>query len=169
MRKLIEKAIESIFTVSGFVTSIVIILVVFFLFSGGINLFRSDAVEEGYILAVNYENPVNVLSPMDLKEIFDHEQTNWKKFGGRDEEILVFRINDIYNYFSDEELGEELEFVPEKISQLVEENEGIIAFIPVEFVSADFSGKEIDAGNITVSDVFGGKEWLPTAIHKNQQ
>jgi phosphate transport system permease protein len=163
LRRFFEKLIENIFTISGFATSIVIVLVVVFLFSGGINLFRSKAVEEGHILAVNYANPVNMLSPNDLKEIFDGEKTNWKQFGGNNEEIVIFRINDITNYFSEEELGENFEFVPQKISQLVDENEGIIAFIPVEFVAEDFSGKEIDAGNITVSDVFSGKEWLPTA------
>jgi phosphate transport system permease protein len=163
LRKFFEKTIESLFTVSGFVTSIVIVLVVVFLFSGGISLFRAKAVEDGHIVAVNYENPVNMLTPMDLKEIFDLEKTNWKAFGGKDEEILVFRINDIGNYFTDEELGEELEFVPQKISQLVDENEGIIAFLPQEFIAEDFSGKEIDCGNISISDVFTGKEWLPTA------
>ena len=163
VKKFFERTIESIFTLSGFVTSIVIILLVFFLFSGGINLFRTKAVENGHVLAVNYANPVNVLSPAELKEIFDHEKTNWKEFGGKDEEILVFRINDITNYFSEEELGEDFEFAPNKISQLVEENEGIIAFVPVEFIVEDFCGKEIDGGNIAVLDVFGGKEWLPTA------
>ena len=45
----------------------------------------------------------------------------------------------------------------------MEENEGIIAFVPMEFIAEDFCGKEIDGGNIAISDVFGGKEWLPTA------
>ncbi len=163
VRKFLEKIIESLFTVSGFVTSIVIILVVIFLFSGGINLFRSQAIEEGYIVAVNSTNPVNKLSPMELKSIFDLEEINWKKFGGKDEEILVFRLGDLTNYFPEEELGEELEFVPDKISQLVQENSGIIAFVPQEYIAGNFSGKEIDAGNIKFSDVFAGKEWIPTA------
>jgi len=163
VRRFFEKTVESIFTISGFVTSIVIVLVVVFLFSGGINLFRSQAVEEGYAAAVNYANPIDKLSPTDLKDIFDYEKTNWEEFGSFDEEILVFRLNDITNYFTDEELGEDFEFVPARISQLIEENRGIIAFIPKEYVSENFNGKEIDGGNITVSDVFTGKEWLPTA------
>ena len=163
MRKIFEKTIESIFTISGLTTSIVIVLVVFFLFSGGINLFRSQAIEEGYVVAVHFSNPIDKLSPSELKDIFDHEKTNWEEFGGTNEEILVFRLNDITNYFSDEELGEDFEFVPARISQLIEENKGIIAFIPKDYVSENFSGKEIDGGNIKVSDVFSGKEWLPTA------
>ena len=163
MRKIFEKIVESIFTISGFVTSIVIVLVVVFLFSGGINLFRSQAIEEGYVVAVHYSNPIDKLSPSELKDIFDHEKTNWQQFGGLEEEIIVFRLNDITNYFSDEELGEEFEFVSARISQLLEENRGIVAFIPKEYVSENFSGKEIDGGNIKFSDVFTGKEWLPTA------
>ena len=163
MRKFLEKLIEGIFTVSGLITSIVIILVVVFLFSGGINIFRSQAIEEGYVVAVHSSNPIETLSPADLKTIFDHEKSNWIEFGGKDEEIIVFRLNDISNYFTDEELGEDFEFVSDRISQLITENSGIIAFIPKEYVSENFSGKEIDGGKIAFSDVFGGKEWLPTA------
>ncbi|MCL1849821.1 MAG: phosphate ABC transporter permease subunit PstC, partial [Bacteroidetes bacterium] len=138
-------------------------LVVIFLFSGGVNTFRSQTIEEGYVVAIHASNPIETLSPQDLKDIFDHEKTNWIAFSGQDEDIIVFRLNDISNYFTDEELGENFEFVPDKISQLINENRGIIAFIPKEYVSENFSGKEIDSGNITFSDLFGGKEWLPTA------
>ena len=163
MKKFLERVVESIFTISGFVTSIVIVLVVFFLFSGGITLFRSQAIEGGYVVAVHADNPINALSPTELKDIFDHEKTNWEQFGWINEEILVFRLNDITHYFSDEELGEEFEFVHDRISQLLEENKGMIAFIPKEYASGRFSGNEIDAGNISFSDVFTGKDWLPTA------
>jgi phosphate transport system permease protein len=163
VKKILEKIVERIFTISGFVTSIVIVVVVIFLFSGGIHLFKSPAIEAGYIIAVHPSNPVNKLSATELKSIFDIEKDNWKDFGGKDEEILVFRLGDITNYFAEEELGEALEFVPDKISQLIKENKGIIAFIPEEYVLGDFSGKKIDAGKISLSDVFAGKDWMPVA------
>jgi phosphate transport system permease protein len=163
VRNRAEKLVESLFTISGFVTSIVIVLVVVFLFSGGVHLFRSPSIEHGYVVAVNADNPIDRLSPAELKSIFDYEQTNWQQFGGADEEILVFRLNDITNYFSEEDLGENFEFVSERISQLISENQGIIAFIPQEYAGENFSGKEIDGGTISLSEVFGGKEWLPTA------
>jgi phosphate transport system permease protein len=163
VRKILEKIVESIFTVSGFVTSIVIVVVVIFLFSGGIHLFNTPSIEAGYTIVVHPSNPVNNLSAVDLKSIFDMEKTNWKDFDGKDEEILVFRLGDLTNYFSEEELGEELEFVPDKISQLIQENTGIIAFIPEEYVSQRFVGKKIDAGKITFWEVFTGKEWMPVA------
>jgi phosphate transport system permease protein len=163
VRKVLEKIVESIFTVSGFVTSIVIVVVVIFLFSGGIHLFKSPTIEAGYMIAVHPSNPVNNLSATDLKSIFDLEKNNWKDFGGKNEEILVFRLGDLTSYFSEEELGDELEFVPDKISQLVKENKGIIAFIPEEYVLDNFSGKKIDAGKISVADVFTGKDWMPVA------
>jgi phosphate transport system permease protein len=163
VRKILERIVESIFTVSGFVTSIVIIVVVIFLFSGGINLFNTPSIEAGYTLVVHPSNPVKKLSPNDLKSIFDMEKTNWKEFGGNNEEILVFHLGDLTNYFSEEELGEELEFVPDRLSQLIKENKGIIAFIPEEYVSDNFIGNKIDAGKISFGDVFAGKEWMPVA------
>jgi phosphate transport system permease protein len=163
VKKILEKIVESIFTVSGFVTSIVIIVVVIFLFSGGIYLFKSSSIEAGYTIVVHSTNPVNYLSPDELKSIFDVEKTNWKDFGGKNEEILVFRLGDLTNFFSEEELGENLEFIPDKISQLIKENKGIIAFVPEEYVLPNCSGKKIDAGKITFGNVFGGKEWMPVA------
>lgn len=163
MKRVIENIIESVFTISGFVTSLIIILVIIFLFSGGINLFRSPAIEDGYIIAVNKANPVTTLSSNDLKKIFDLEETDWSQFGGKDEEILVFRFEDLTNYFPEEELGEDLEYVPEKLSQLIGEHSGIIAFLPKEYIGINFSGKQLDGENIRFKDIFGGKEWIPTA------
>jgi phosphate transport system permease protein len=163
LRKFFEKIIEGIFTISGMATSFVILLVVIFLFSGGINLFRSQAIEDGYIVAVHPLNPIETLSPAELKSIFDREKTNWMEFSGQDEEIIIFRLNDITNYFTERELGDDFEFVPDRISQIVTENSGIIAFVPKDYVSESFSGKEIDGGNVKFSDVFSGREWLPTA------
>ena len=84
--------------VSGGVTSVTIILIVFFLFKEGIGLFGSPTVEQGYVVAVNRENTVRNLSPVQLKEIFDSEVTNWSQYGGADEPIVVFRIDDIDRY-----------------------------------------------------------------------
>ena len=57
--------------VSGGVTSVTIILIVFFLFKEGVGLFGSPAVEQGYVVAVNDQNTVRSLTPVQLKEIFD--------------------------------------------------------------------------------------------------
>lgn len=149
--------------VSGGVTSVTILLIVFFLFKEGIGLFGSPTVEQGYVVTVNRENTVRDLSPVQLKNVFDSKITNWSELGGKDEPIVVFRLNDIERYASYEELGDELQFIPQCLSRIVAEHPGMIAFFPETYLSADFAGRVIDKRNITPGEFFLGDEWFPTA------
>ena len=149
--------------VSGGVTSVTIILIVFFLFKEGVGLFGSPAVEQGYVVAVNDQNTVRSLTPVQLKEIFDQEVTNWSELGGADEPIVVFRLNDIEQYVSYEELGDELQYIPQCLSRVIAEHPGMIAFFPDTYLAEDFAGRVIDKRNITPGEFFLGDEWFPTA------
>lgn len=140
-----------------------ILLIVFFLFKEGIGLFGSPAVEQGYVVTVNRENTVRNISPVQLKDVFDSKITNWSELGGKDEPIVVFRLNDIEQYVSYEELGDELQFIPQCLSKIIAEHPGMIAFFPDTYLSADFAGKVIDKRNITPGEFFLGDEWFPTA------
>lgn len=163
LRRVVELIAEKILMVSGGVTSVTIILIVFFLFKEGIGLFGSPAVEQGYVVAVNRENTVRDLTPVQLKEIFDSEVTNWSELGGADEPIVVFRLDDIDQYVSYEELGDELQFIPQCLSKIIAEHPGMIAFFPDTYLSDEFAGQVIDKRNITPGEFFLGDEWFPTA------
>ena len=52
MKKIFEKIVEGILACSGFVTSLTIVLIVVFLFSEALGVFRSKVKEEGYVLAL---------------------------------------------------------------------------------------------------------------------
>ena len=104
MKKILDKIIEGVLTCSGFVTSITIFLIILFLFTEAFGLFKSKVIEEGYVLALNKSNKVSALSPAQIKDIFDEEITNWKELGGENLPICVFRLEDITQYYSEEEL-----------------------------------------------------------------
>ena len=118
MKKVFEKIIEGMLTCSGFVTSITILLIVLFLFTEAFGLFKSKVIEEGYVLALNKSNKVSVLSPAQIKNVFDEEITNWKELGGEDLPIRVFRLEDITQYYTEEELGPAYEYAGDKICLL---------------------------------------------------
>ena len=162
-RRVVELIAEKVLMVSGGVTSVTIILIVFFLFKEGVGLFGSPAVEQGYVVAVNDQNTVRSLTPVQLKEIFDQEVTNWSELGGADEPIVVFRLNDIEQYVSYEELGDELQYIPQCLSRVIAEHPGMIAFFPDTYLAEDFAGRVIDKRNITPGEFFLGDEWFPTA------
>lgn len=164
LKKLSNFTIKSLLTFSGAFAGITILFISIFLFKEGLGFFKKPAVEEGYSLYVNSKNRVEDFNSKRIKEIFDHEITNWSELGGYDVDILLFRMDDIFNYYSDEELGEEYEFLPEKLAEVIKEEEGIIAFVPHLYSPAEYSGvKELSVPNITPSDFFAGRDWLPTA------
>lgn len=163
MRKFFEKIVEGGLLISGSVTSFTILLIVFFLFKEASGLFSSPVVEEGYVLAVNKGNDVSHLSPETIMDIFDAKITNWKEVNGKDEEILVFRFSDLTQYYREEELGDEFQYVPEKISELVGKEPGIIAFFPQQYLADPFAGIVLPEEKISLSDFFAGTKWYPTS------
>lgn len=163
MRKLIEKIITGVITCSGFLTSVVILLIVVFLFSEGFGLFSQKTIEEGYTLVVNRSNPVNELDAKQIKEIFDEDITNWKEVGGKNERITLFRLDDMPRYFTEEEMGKNYEHADKCIETLVSKTPGIIAFVPRDFIGKGFNGKCLHDHQISTSEVFLGNEWFPTA------
>jgi len=164
MRKIIERLVESIFTLSGAVTTLVILLIVIFLFREGVGLFHTPAVEKGYVLCVNTENRIMHLNPFQIKEIFDGEIENWADVGGRNEEITIFRFEEIFDRYSDEELGQDYALLPEKLSDVIAAEPGIIAFFPAQYLPRDPAKVKVLRGDrISPADFFGGKEWMPTA------
>lgn len=164
MRKFFERLVEALFTVSGAVTTITILLIVVFLFREGFGLFGSPAVEKGYALCVNASNPVANLNPQQIKRIFDYEIENWSEFGGRDQQIEVFRFDEIFSRYSEEELGADYEFLPEKLGEVVASAPGIIAFLPEQYLPGGMDGVKVLRGDdILPADFFGGQEWIPTA------
>ncbi len=163
MKRFFETIVEKILMASGAITSLTILLIIIFLFSQGAGLFNTPVVEEGYKLAVNPENPVSDLTPEEIKEIFDGEIVNWAQVGGDDEDIVVFRLNDVTSYVSEEELGEDYSLLPQCLSRIVSENKPIIAFLPDTYIPENFSGKILETGDIKPSDFFAGEQWFPTS------
>lgn len=163
-RRIVEKIIEALLTVSGAITSIAILLIVIFLFKEGVGLFSSPAVEKGYALYVNSKNNVSNLTVEDIKQIFDCQVTNWKQFSGNDQEIKVFRFEQIFDIYSEDQFGEEYSLLPNKLGEVILQNPNIIAYLPKEYAPSDILGvKALPIKSISLNDFFGGEEWIPTA------
>lgn len=161
--RLIEKIIEGALGISSTVTSLAVLLIVIFLFGEGISLFGDKPIEKGFILAVNKANNSTQLSALQIKNVFDGKIVNWKKVGGDDRPITVFTINDVEQFFAEEEIGPNLEFLPQRINELVKKDTGIIAYVPEKNISADFEGKKVPVDDVSLGKFLSGKEWFPTA------
>ena len=163
MKRFLEKAVKWLLTASGFVTSIVILLIIGFLFTEGAGLFREPVIEEGYVLAVNSENSVRDLTAAQIKAVFDEDVTNWKELGGADMPISTFRLEDADEYFTEDQLGAQYENAGALISGIVADNPGMIAFVPESMTAENPGVSFINDKPISPGEVFGGSEWFPTA------
>ncbi|OYX82004.1 MAG: phosphate ABC transporter permease subunit PstC, partial [Flavobacteriales bacterium 32-34-25] len=163
MKQLKEKIIETILMLSGAATSITVVLIVFFLFIEGAGVFSRKPIDDGYLLAVNATNNVKTLQPSQIKDIFDKKITNWNQLGGENRPIVLFRTSDITEYYTEEELGADFEYFPDKINELIQKQPGIIAFFSDKYKSDKFVGKELDIDKIKVWEFLSGEEWFPTA------
>lgn len=162
-KRFLERLIEGLLTISGSVTTFAVLLIVVFLFREGISLFSTSPVENNNILVVHAGNPVSRLSAKQCKDIFDQKITRWDALGGKPDSILIVTANDLGNYFSEEELGADFEYLPQRLNQLVDSLPDILAVFNAKYKDARFPGKVIEIDKNNLPDFIGGKEWFPTA------
>ena len=162
-RRYWEKFVEGILFSSSTITSLTVILIIVFLFKEGIGLFQRKPIEKGYVFALNINNPVKELSARQLKEIFNQDITNWKSVGGSNDSIRLVTINEIPDYFTQEEIGQQMENLPALINKLIVEQTGALVFISDKFIPPDFKGYILPVKNISLKEFVFGKEWYPTA------
>ena len=159
MKRIIGHIIEALFTVSGAITSIVILLIIVFLFKEGFGLFSSPAVEKGYSLYTNSQNVVSELNAFEITHIFDEKIQNWNELGGVDAKIETFRFDELFKLFPDDNLEKNRELIPIRLAEIIKANPNIVAFLPQKFAPKNIAGiKELPTRNISISDFFGGKE-----------
>ena len=162
--------IEGLFALSGSATSLAILLIVVFLFKEGLGLFQSPVVEKGYALCLHASNPVEQLDAQQIKQIFDSEVTHWQELGGNDETIMPFRFDDVFALYAEDEFGDDYALLPQRLSEVIHQHPGIIAFLPEKYLPAagDNAVKILPAEQIPPSAFFSGTEWLPTATPSPQ-
>ncbi len=162
-RRFYEKVITGILFSSSTITSLTVILIIIFLFKAGIGLFSHTPTGKNYVIAVSKLNTVEALTSNQLADIFNQDITNWEQLGGRNDSIVRLRINDLASIFTEEELGPELEFLPEKVNEFVKATPGVILYLSKDQLSPHFEGRIIPVKKISISDFIFGKHWYPTS------
>ena len=168
LRKLTEKFIVGLLTLSGFTTSIIVLLIVVFLFREGLGIFGKSPVEEGLVLVTGKANHVKDLSPQQIKDIFDGKITHWNEVGGSHDSIVLFDVNMITDYYPEDSIGENFENLPRLLSQIFVTNPSIIGSFPAKYADEHFGGNVIHVKQITPSNFLSSREWFPSARPVNQ-
>ncbi len=148
---------------SSTVTTLTVLLIVFYLFKEAFGVFQMTPVEKDFSLLVNKSNKVTALTSQQIKHVFDQEITNWKQLGGDDADIELFRIDDVYNYYSEEEIGAEFEHLPNVIDDYVSKHPNTIVFIADKYILKNGNSSHIHIDKIELLKIMSDKEWFPTA------
>lgn len=143
-RSLIEAGIK----LTGSLSSLIVILIVIFLFKEGLGLFGNSTVENGYVIAVYRDNPLSSLNSEQILGIFDGEITRWSAVNPHGGKSPQGEITVAYN-------------IDQALEQ--EDKTNMIAFLPKEYLAEVDDMKAVDCGNINFADFFAGKTWMPTA------
>jgi phosphate transport system permease protein len=163
VKKILNLLQVGVLATSSYITSIAVLLIIIFLFKEGSGVFKKSLLEEGFVVAVNKSNPLNTISPTDIKNIFDQKITNWKEIGGNDHEIKLFSIDELANVYTEEQIGSDFEYMDTCINNYISNHPNVLAYFPERNVAKDFHGKMIKVGALGVFEFVKGKEWLPTA------
>lgn len=140
--------IEAGIKLTGSLSSLIVILIVIFLFKEGLGLFGNSTVENGYVIAVYRDNPLSSLNSEQILGIFDGEITRWSAVNPHGGQSPQGEITVAYN-------------IDQALEQ--EDRTNMIAFLPKEYLAEVDDMKAVDCGNINFADFFAGKTWMPTA------
>ncbi len=162
-KKTSEKIVEGLLFLSGTVSSLVVLLIVLFLFKEGLSVFNQSPIEEGYIIAVNSSNNIDRLDPHQIKDIYDGKIINWSEISGPDVAIAPFRFSDITDFTIEGQLADDFSNLSFVLDSIVAVNPGIIAFFPEKYIKSGFRGKTLEKSKLGVIEFLGGTQWFPTA------
>jgi len=140
----------------------------------GISPIRTEVAKDGIAVIVNQKNPVNALTLEQLQKIFTGASTNWKQFGGPDQEIVILSRESnsgTYVFFQERVLNKK-DYAPSaklmpatsSIVQSVSSSEGAIGYaglgyaleaegkVKILLVKKDSSSPEVSPSLKTVQD-----------------
>jgi phosphate transport system permease protein len=162
-RKKIEKFIEGTLFLSSTVTTLTVAFIIIFLFKEGLGIFNSKPIEPQYVIAVNSDNPIKNLSSKQIKDIFNQQITNWKELGGKNDSVLLFTLDNINDYYSEDQFGSNFENLPVKVDEFISSHRGVIACFTLTSIPKKFHGVIIPVDKISPKEFLTGKEWYPTS------
>ena len=162
-KRFIEKLIEGVLLISSSVSALTVLLIILFLFREGFSLFNTSPLENQNVIVINKQNTVKELTALQIKDIFDQNITHWNSIGGNTDSIVLLTINNISDYLSEEEMGENYEFLPAKLDSIVANTPEILAVYPKKYLTSPMNGKLVLVNKNNIPDFITGKQWFPTA------
>ncbi len=163
MNKIFSKIQVGLLALCSAITSLLVILIIIFLFKEGFAFFNQRPVTDGFVMAVHPSNKIETISPEECKSIFDQEVSNWKQIGLADMPLELASLESIGGMYSEEQIGGEMEHLDSCYNDYVMSHEGALVSIPKTALTSNFKGKIINVEKNSISNFLSGREWFPTS------
>ncbi len=153
---------EALIRALGYTSSVVVLLIVFFLFREGFMLFTQPPLSDEMKAAVTQNNPVRELSTSQIRALHEEEITNWSEVGGPDLPVKLLNPNNFAREFPDVEFDRNKlnQQLPQLIEQLAETTPGLFAVFPESILPKNLV--PVDVGSISLSRMLSNPDWQPT-------
>lgn len=160
---------EAFIKASGWASSILVVLIVIFLFGESLGLFSRPAVQEGLLVGVHPDNPVEELSSEDFRAFTKaDEQPNWQRAGGPDAPVELLHISNmagrlkqmgILTQAPEEQFGPKLKGLKPVLDSLLQARPNLLLVFTETYMPA--RAKEIPVGSVGVWNFLAGADWEP--------
>ena len=81
----------------------------------------------------------------------------------KNDTIKLFSLDNLRQYYTDAQIGSNLENIPACINEMIQKNPNVIAYFQDRYIDKNFKGKLVDIEKVTLLNFFANKEWFPTA------
>ncbi len=163
MNRSIEKGVEVLIKTCGYFTSVVVVLIVFFLFKEGLSFVGSTPVEEGFSIVVSEANSAITINSVQAKDIFDSKIEDWSELGGKTDSIRLFDLDDLTKIFTPEELGADFENSELCIRRLLDSLPGALVVVLNAALPKNHKLHTLQLDKITLFSFLSDRQWFPTA------
>jgi len=133
MKKPGEMLLELLIRILGWSSSLIVILIVLFLFREGLGLFSASVLTERHVLIVNPDNPIREWDANKIHKVTREEVTNWKDLGWKNIPIQVLTTGNLEQFIPEAQGDNVLDILPHRIDSLFNNNPGLIGFIPERY------------------------------------
>jgi phosphate transport system permease protein len=152
-----EFIIQSLIYICGAASTVIVLLIIVFLFAEGRGLFSRPLLESGDAVCVHPGNLINKLSATQLRGIFGSKNlTDWQQVGGKKAPITPFTLDDLDDIPPDPADRQAV------VLAYVLSNPNSIGILPNSYVDKTRL-RFVRIDPLTISEYLFGTDWYPTS------
>jgi phosphate transport system permease protein len=153
----------------GWASTLLVLVIVVFLFRQGASLFWQSPLERDLSLVVHPSNNLRHLNSNQLRQVLDGQITSWDQLGGSSQAISVIhpynlekelKARNLITKNPEERIGSDFRGLAPLLDSLLNAEPGLLIIFQERFLPK--ASQPVSVGSIRVGDFLTGRDWEPT-------